>query len=93
MNYLVLSASDDAHGQGSWEWMASVRLSDLPAARAEAQALLARAEDSAPGPRGPEEDGGVWDASWSEQTEDDGWVTLFLTLTGPWDWGSALAEA
>ena len=90
MRYLEFAASDDGAGRGSWEAMASVRAAEREAALAEAQQLLAAADRDAPGPRGPEEDGGLWDAALQEQAEPGGWVTITLTLTGPWDWGEAL---
>lgn len=92
MRYLEFAASDDGQERGSWEAMASVRAAERDAARAEAQQLLAAAERDAPGPRGPEEDGGLWDAELQEQTEADGWTTITVTLTGPWDWGTALVQ-
>jgi hypothetical protein len=90
MRYLEFAASDDGADRGSWEAMASVRDTERDAALAEAEGLLAAAEREAPGPRGPEEDGGLWDAALHEQLEAGGWVTITLTLTGPWDWGEAL---
>lgn len=87
--YLSVEVSDDGAGVGSWDAMASVRPAQLPAALAELNTLLAWAERHAPGPRGPEEDGGLWDAH-QQQHSEDGWVTITLTLTGPWDWGEAL---
>jgi len=90
MRYLEFAASDDGLDRGSWEAMASVRAGERDAALAEAEGLLAAAEHEAPGPRGPEEDGGVWDAALHEQAEAGGWVTITLTLTGPWEWGESL---
>ena len=92
LQYLIFDASDDGEGQGSWEAMASVRADDLPALRGELQAVLAAAEGQSPGPRGPAEAGGHWDADVHEQHEGD-WTTLTLTLTGPWEWGEALLGA
>lgn len=92
MHYLEFAASSDGQDRGSWEAMASVRTSERDAAWAQAQQLLAAAERAAPGPRGPEEDGGLWDAELQEQTEADGWTTITVTLTGPWDWGESLVQ-
>ncbi|MFN4115845.1 MAG: hypothetical protein ACK4F7_05000 [Inhella sp.] len=92
MRYLEFAASDDGQDRGSWEAMASVRAAELEAARAEAQQLLAAAQREAPGPRGPEEDGGCWDTELQEQSEADGWTTITVTLTGPWDWGASLVQ-
>ena len=87
--YLLFDASDDGQDRGSWEAMASVRAADLPAVLAEVQAALAAAERQAPGPRGPFEDGGVWDSDLQQQTEGE-WITVTLTVTGPWNWGEVL---
>ena len=88
-DYLIFDASDDGEGTGTWEAMASVRAADLPAVLAEAQAVLTAAERRAPGPRGPLDEGGAWDAD--EQVQTDGeWTTVTLTITGPWAWGEAL---
>jgi hypothetical protein len=91
LSYLIFDACDDGEGTGTWEAMASVRAADLPAVWAEAQAVLAVAERRAPGPRGPLDDGGAWDADVQQHTDDD-WTTVTLTLTGPWAWGEALIE-
>jgi len=71
--------------------MASVRAGDLPALRAEVQAVLAAAEHCAPGPRGPLDEGGTWDADVQQHTDGD-WTTVTLTVTGPLVWGEALFE-
>lgn len=89
LNYLIFDASDDGEGTGSWEAMASVQTQDLQALVSEAQAVLALAEGFAPGPRGPLDDGGIWDAD-EQVTRDGEWTTLTLTLTGPWAWGETL---
>lgn len=89
LQYLIFDASDDGDGTGSWEAMASVRAADLPAVLAEAQTVLDAAARNAPGPRGPLDEGGIWDAELQQQGEGD-WTTVTLTLTGPWDWGEAL---
>ena len=92
LNYLIFDASDDGEGIGTWEAMASVRGADLPAVLAEAQAVLAAAERRAPGPRGPLDEDGVWDADLQQHTDGD-WTTVTLTITGPWAWGEALVGA
>lgn len=89
LQYLIFDTSDDGEGTGSWEAMASVRAADLPAVLAEVQTVLDAAGRSAPGPRGPLDEGGIWDAELQQQREGD-WTTVTLTLTGPWDWGEAL---
>lgn len=90
LRYASFAASGDGEGQGSWEAMASVQDEQLEAARAELRSLLDWAERHAPGPRGPLDDGGAWDAHWHEQAEDGGWTTLTLSLVGPWEWGETL---
>lgn len=92
LRYLEFVASDDGQDRGSWQALASVRTGDLEAARAEAASMLAAAEQEAPGPRGPEEDGGLWDHDLHEQAEAGGWTTITLTLTGPWLWGESLRQ-
>ncbi len=89
LQFLIFDASDDGEGTGTWEAMASVRNPELPALMAEVQGVLACALSNEPGPRGPLDDGGAWDAD--EQVSRDGeWTTVTLTLTGPWEWGEAL---
>jgi hypothetical protein len=89
LNYLIFDASDDGEGTGTWDAMASVRASDLAGVMTEVQTVLARALANEPGPRGPLDEGGAWDAD--EQTSRDGeWTAVTLTLTGPWEWGEAL---
>ncbi len=91
MSFLIFDASDDGHGQGTWEAMASVRAPRLPQLMAEVHAVLALAERRAPGTRGPMEEGGAWDAELQVQADGpDGWTTVTLSLTGPWAWGEAL---
>lgn len=92
LNYLIFDASDDGEGIGTWEAMASVRASDLPAALVEAHAVLTEAERQAPGPRGALDEGGVWDAD-LQQLRDGDQTRVTLTLTGPWSWGEALVGA
>lgn len=91
-HYLIFEASDDGDGTGSWDAMASVRPAALPQVLAEVRTVLAWADANSPGPRGPLDDGGVWDADLHQQTEGD-WVTVTLTLTGPCAWGDALLAA
>ncbi|MDM7942102.1 MAG: hypothetical protein QUV35_05685 [Hydrogenophaga sp.] len=89
LQYLLFDTSDDGEGTGTWDAMASVRASQLPEVMQEVQAVLAWAEQHSPGPRGPLDEGGAWDADQLVQTEGD-WTTVTLTLTGPWAWGEAL---
>ena len=91
LNYLIFDASDDGEGTGTWEAMASVRGADLPAVLAEVDGVLAVAARQSPGPRGPLDEGGTWDAEQQVQTDGD-WTTVTLTLTGPWEWGEALVD-
>jgi hypothetical protein len=89
LDYLIFDASDDGEGTGTWEAMASVRAADMPTVMTEVQAVLAWAEQHSPGPRGPLDESGAWDAN--EQVSTDGeWTTVTLTITGPWEWGEAL---
>jgi hypothetical protein len=92
LQYLLFDASDDGEGTGTWDAMASVRASQLPEVMKEVQAALDWAERNSPGPRGPLDEGGAWDADHLVQNEGD-WTTVTLTLTGPWAWGEALVAA
>jgi hypothetical protein len=91
LSYLIFDASDDGEGTGTWEAMASVRGGELPAVLAEVQAVMTEAKADRPGPQGPLDEGGAWDAEQQVQTDGE-WTTVTLTITGPWDWGSALVE-
>lgn len=89
LHYLIFDASDDGEGTGTWDAMASVRAAEVPAVMAEVQAVLTWAERHSPGPRGPLDEGGAWDAD--QQVQQDGdWTTVTLTISGPWEWGEAL---
>ena len=87
--YLIFDASDDGQGTGTWEALASVRAADVAAVLAEVQALLDSLERQAPGPRGPLDEGGAWDADTQIHADGD-WTEIALTITGPWEWGEAL---
>ncbi len=89
LNYLIFDTSDDGEGTGTWEAMASVRAADVPAVLAEVQAVLSWAGQHSPGPRGPLDEGGAWDADQQVQAEGE-WTTVTLTITGPWEWGEGL---
>jgi hypothetical protein len=89
LQYLIFDASDDGEGHGSWEAMASVRAPQLAVLRSEIHSVLAWAEANSPGPRGPLDEGGVWDADQHTQTDGD-WTTVTFTLVGPCAWGEAL---
>lgn len=86
--YLNFDATDNGDGTGTWEAMASAPAGEARLGRmlAEAHGVLAWVGWHAPGPRGPMEDGGEWDADIAEDTHD-GWTTITLTITGPWLWG------
>jgi hypothetical protein len=87
--YLNFDASDDGEGTGTWDAMASVKPKDLDAVLAEVKTVLDQAEAHSPGPRGALDDGGAWDAD-CQQHKDGDWISVSLTLTGPWEWGEAL---
>lgn len=89
LRYFNFESSDDGEGNGSWDAMASVRPDQLAQVLKEAQRVMAYAEANSPGPKGPMEEGGVWDTDLHQQTDGD-WTTVTLTLTGPSDWGDAL---
>lgn len=89
LQHLLFDASDDGEGTGTWEAMASVQPDRVPAVMAEVQMVLERLQSHSPGPQGPLDAGGVWDADTHVQ-QDGGWTTVTLTVVGPWDWGEAL---
>lgn len=89
LQYLIFDPSDDGEGTGTWEAVASVRVPQLPAVLEEVQSVLAWAEAHAPGPRGPLDEGGEWDADQHTQTEGE-WTTVSFTLVGPCAWGETL---
>jgi hypothetical protein len=89
LHYLIFDAADDGESTGSWEAVASVRIADLPAVMAEVETVMQRAASDAPGPRGPLDEGGAWDAD-TQVHKDGDWTEVRLTLTGPWDWGEIL---
>jgi hypothetical protein len=89
LQFLMFDACDDGEGTGAWEAVVSVRGADLGAVMAEIGVVLQHAERDAPGPRGPLDEGGTWDAD-TQVRQDGDWTEVTLTLTGPWVWGEAL---
>ncbi len=87
-DHLTFDATDNGDGTGTWEAMAGARTGDplLNRIQAEMDDVVVWAGSQAPGPKGPPEEGGEWDADIGESF-DAGWTTLTLTLTGPWAWG------
>lgn len=61
LQYLDFDYSEDAHGHGSFEAMASVPAARLPALHAEIARVLDWAFSTFPGQRAPLEEGGEWD--------------------------------
>jgi hypothetical protein len=61
LDYLDFDYSEDAHGHGSFEAMASVPAARLPALQAEIASVLDWAFANFPGQRAPLEEGGEWD--------------------------------
>lgn len=91
LQYLTFDTSDDGADTGTWDAMASVRADQIAGVLAEAQWVVEQAEINSPGPRGPLDEGGVWDVDQQVLTEGE-WITVTLTITGPWEWGEALME-
>lgn len=89
LHFLIFDASDDGHGVGTWEAMASVRADQVDTLMAEVQQVLHWAQTHSPGPQGSFDEGGVWDIDTLTQT-DGAWTTVTLTVTGPWAWGEVL---
>eukprot|EP01038_Epipyxis_sp_PR26KG_P003795 gene3795-biopygen2831 len=61
LHYLDFDHSEDAHGHGSFEAMASVPAARLASLQAEIAQVLDWAHASFPGQRAPQEEGGEWD--------------------------------
>ena len=61
LRYLDFDYSEDEHGHGSFEAMASVPAARVAALHAEIAEVLAWAHEAFPGLRAPLEEGGVWD--------------------------------
>lgn len=61
LQYLDFDYSEDAHGHGGYEAMASVPATRLPALQAEIALVLDWAYATFPEQRGPMEEGGEWD--------------------------------
>ena len=69
LDYLDFDDSEDAHGHGSFEAMASVPATRLPALQAEIARVLDWAFATFPGQRAPLEEGGEWDYLLEAQQE------------------------
>ena len=69
LHYLDFDYSEDAHGHGSFEAMASVPAARLPALQAEIAQVLDWAYSTFPGQRAPLEEGGEWDCLLEGQQE------------------------
>ncbi len=93
-DFLHFDATDNSDGTGTWEAMASAPAGDATLLRIghEMQAVVEWVSLQAPGRRGPPEEGGEWDADLAV-SQQDGWTTLTLTLTGPWAWGESCIAA
>lgn len=83
LNYLDFDYSEDDHGTGTWDAMASVAAPQRAAVHAEIAAVLAWAHGAFAGERGPLDDGGRWDYDLQE-TEDRAtpWHLAFHEATG-----------
>lgn len=69
LHYLDFDYSEDAHGHGSFEAMASVPVARLPALQAEIVQVLDWAHATFAGQRAPLEEGGEWDYHLDGQQE------------------------
>lgn len=69
LQYLDFDHSEDAHGHGSFEAMASVPAARLVALQAEIALVLDWAHANFPGQRAPLEEGGEWDYLLQAQQE------------------------
>jgi hypothetical protein len=89
--FLSTSLDDAGEGLGTIEALASVQAAQREAAQAEIGTLLQWALAHAPGPKGPPEEGGTWDAHLDCQIEGS-WCNLSLSLVGPLPWCETLLQ-
>ena len=85
MDYLDFDTSEDEHGCGSLEAMASVPAPQVAAVQAEIQQVLDWAHATFPGLQAPLDEGGEWDYQVHQQAElvaGQSRQTLTLSLTG-----------
>ena len=85
MDYLDFDTSEDEHGYGSLEAMASVPAPQVAAVQAEIQQVLDWAHGTFPGMQAPLDEGGEWDFQVQQQAETVAGLprqTLTLSLTG-----------
>lgn len=82
VHYLTFDLSDTDDGIAILEAMASTSAAQHAAARAEAQQIVAWAQQHFPHSQGPIDEGMDWDHDLQVQVEDGHWHTVTLTLTG-----------
>lgn len=82
MNFLNFSLTEVEDGVSSLEAMASTAAEQHKAALDEAQQVIDWAWQKFPQAHGPLDDGADWDHDLQVTTEDGGWHTVTLTLTG-----------
>ena len=84
MEFLDFDYSEDPQGGGCFDAMASVRLAQLAAVRAEIAEVLDWAEKAFAGQRAPLDEGGEWDVDLQETTDGAAppWHVLTLCLSG-----------
>ena len=70
MDYLDFDFSEDEHGTGTWDAMASVHAERVPALAAEVEQVLQWAHPEFPGRQGPIEEGYDWDYDLQSQDDD-----------------------
>lgn len=82
LQYLEFDYSEDGHGHGSFEAMASVPAARVAALHAEVAQVLAWAQQAFPDAHGPLEEGGEWDYLLEGQQEWSAPMTLHYDESG-----------
>lgn len=82
MNYLVFELAEAGEGVSALEAMASTRMAQQAQVMAEVEQVLAWAWRQFPHSHGAVDDGLDWDHEVRVVTEDGGWCTVTLTLSG-----------
>mgnify|MGYP003575296604 CR=1 FL=1 len=93
MPYLNFDLAEGTDGVWTLDAMASTRVAEHDAVRAEAAAARAWARRHFPTGPGPVEDGADWDEDLQVVNEPGGWVTLTLTFSGSDAFAAAFRQA
>lgn len=94
LQFLDFEYSEDPEGSGSFDALASVRLAQVAAVRAEIAEVLDWAEATFAGQRAPLDEGGQWDVDLQEQVDAASplWHVLTLSISGSAPFCAAFTE-